>query len=43
MSDLSQEEQQEIEGIDPAIVFVVAKILKHDASRGCNRGAREGL
>ena len=38
-----KEEEQEIEGIDPAIVFVVATILKHDASRGCNIGAREGL
>lgn len=36
-------EEPQMEGLDPATVFVVVDILKYDASRGCKLGAREGL
>ena len=35
-------EEQQIDGIDPVMVFVPVKLLKHDISRGCKRGYRHG-
>ena len=35
-------EEKQIEGIDPATVFVPVKMLKIDKTRGCERGVMQG-
>ena len=35
-------EEQQMEGIDPILVFVPVKLLSHDADRGCKRTIRQG-
>ncbi len=35
-------EEKQMEGIDPAVVFVPVKMLKIDKSRGCERGVMQG-
>jgi len=36
------QEEQEMEGIDPALVFVPVELIGFDKSRGCDRGIRKG-
>jgi len=35
-------EEQLMDGINPTDVFVPVELLKHDTSRGCERGFRQG-
>jgi uncharacterized lipoprotein NlpE involved in copper resistance len=35
-------EEQQMEGIDPATVFVPVKLLSFDKNRGCKRGFMQG-
>ena len=35
-------EEKQMEGIDPALVFVPVKLLSHDVDRGCNQAVRRG-
>ncbi|MEE9351207.1 MAG: hypothetical protein V3U78_03010 [Thiotrichaceae bacterium] len=36
------EEEQQMDGIDPAVLFVPVELLKVDKERGCERIIREG-
>ena len=36
------EEEQQMEGIDPATLFVPVELLKVDKDRGCERAIRQG-
>jgi len=35
-------EEKQMEGIDPALVFVPVKLLSYDVDRGCNQKIRKG-
>ena len=35
-------EEEQMEGIDPKMVFVAVELISHDVTRGCTKGYRRG-